>query len=63
MSVLTAMGDPISGFGIGDCKPMYKSGIHEVSWGDADLSDLQERRIRLRFEFRHAALYSYRFIE
>ena len=61
VAVLSAMGDPIPGFRIGDCKPMYQSGVHEVSWGNADLRKLQGQRIRLRFQFRHAALYSFQF--
>jgi len=63
VAVVDTQADEIHGFGIAQCEPMSTSGVHEVSWGGADLSQLQGQRIRLRFEWRHAALYSFQFKE
>ena len=63
VAVLNARGRPINGFEIDNCRPMYERGVQEVTWNGSSVRDLKGKRIRLRFEFRHAALYSFQFTE
>jgi hypothetical protein len=55
------LGATVNSFGIGQSGLLATSGLQQVSWGDVDLSRLQGQAIRLRFEFRNAALYSFQF--
>lgn len=62
VGVLDEWGGKLDGFGVEDCRMLTESGITEVSWGERDLAALQDRPIRLRFEMRSAALYSFQFV-
>ena len=55
-------GQPIVGYGPGDCRPIQGNGVHlEVSWeGDKDLSALRGRSVRFKFVMSNASLYSFR---
>jgi hypothetical protein len=62
VGLLDEFGGEINGFGIGQSGLLAASGLQEASWRGADLSRLQGQAVRLRFEFRNAALYSFQFI-
>ena len=49
------------GFTIDRCQPITKSGVHEVRWPGADVGRLEGKRVRIRFEMRNAALYTFQF--
>ena len=63
--VRAALADPsggvIEGFTFERSSRILKSGPHEVTWGEADLSRLQGEAVRLRLEIRNACLYSFQF--
>jgi hypothetical protein len=52
---------PLSGYGLADCDPIVTDDIaHTVTWkGNADLSRLKGRAVYLRFEMKHADLYTF----
>jgi hypothetical protein len=55
----------LPGYGADDCRADYdaKRVYTPVRWKDnADLGGLRGRKVRLHFEVRGAALYSYRFV-
>ena len=54
-------GGRIEGFTIDRSKVLLKSGAQELSWGDSDLGKLAGKPVRLRFEYRNAALHSFQF--
>jgi len=55
-------GQPIGGYGSGDCRPIDSDGVGlEVSWeGDKDLNALKGRPVRFKFVMSNASLYSFR---
>jgi hypothetical protein len=54
-------GHRLEGFTLDRCRPLTASGVQEVAWSGADLRSLEGRMVRVRFEFRNAALYSMQF--
>lgn len=56
-------GQPLPGYALEQCDPIYGDALDfVVSWsGEADLSGLADRPVRLYFELRDAALYAFRF--
>jgi hypothetical protein len=62
VAVETASGGRIEGFTADRMTPLLDSGVHEIRWGDADLGKLADKPVRLRFEMRNAALYSFQFV-
>ena len=54
-------GAPISGFELGRSTVLTRSEEQELSWTGADLSKLAGKPVRIRFELRNAALYSFQF--
>ena len=63
VAIETAAGEPIPGFGLDDCNPVYGDEIAgTVKWKDsADVSSLAGKDIRLRFVMNEADLYSLKF--
>ena len=63
--VRAALTDPsggvIEGFTFERSSQILKSGPHEITWGEADLSRLQGEAVRLHLEIRNACLYSIQF--
>lgn len=55
-------GAKIEGFSIDDCTLLVDRGVQQVSWRGVDLKGLQGKPVRLHFEFRNAALYSFQFV-
>lgn len=55
-------GEPIEGFGVRDCPPIYGDTVDEVvRWeSGSDLSAVAGRPVRLRFRLKDADLYSFR---
>ena len=62
-------GKPIPGYTAGDCVPLQpdetdKAAQFKVTWKDKDgLTELMGRQVQIRFNFRVATLYAYRFGE
>ncbi|MGM0490372.1 MAG: twin-arginine translocation signal domain-containing protein [Planctomycetota bacterium] len=56
-------GKPIAGFALADCQVQYGDELDRVvSWkGDADLSRLAGKPVKLRFQLKDADLYAFRF--
>ena len=63
LALLDEFGGEIEGFTIQRSKILPDSGVQEVAWEGADLKSLQGKAVRLRFEYRNAALYSFQFTE
>ena len=63
VEVLTSNHRKIEGFTFDDANPITESNLDQVvSWnGNADVSRLQGRPIKLRFYFKNAKLYSFQF--
>ena len=63
VAIETTAGEPIPGFGLDDCNPVYGDEIAgTVKWKDtADVSSLAGKDIRLRFVMNEADLYSMKF--
>ena len=59
----TTDGEPLAGYEITNCSPLHGDRIrHTVAWEDeADLSPLQGKTVRLRFQLKKADLYSIQF--
>jgi hypothetical protein len=59
-----ADGEPIEGFTLDDCPPIYGDSLrHVVKWkGGADVNDLAGEPIRLRIELKDADVFSFQFI-
>ena len=55
-------GGRIEGFTIDRSTVLGKSGPQELRWGDSDLGKLAGKPVRLRFEYRNAALHSFQFV-
>ena len=55
-------GGRIEGFTADRSTRLLRSGRQEVSWAGADLRSLEGKFIRIRFEIRNAALYSFQFV-
>jgi len=62
VGLLDEFGGKIDGFTVEQSRMLTRSGVQEASWDGADVSSLQGRAVRLRFEYRNAALYSFQFI-
>jgi hypothetical protein len=62
IALLDEFGGKIPGFTTEQCKMLAGRGVQEVSWEGGDLQSLQGRAVRLRFEYRNAALYSFQFV-
>jgi len=58
-----AVGQPLKGFGIGDCRPLARDELAAVAtWhGGSSLASLAGQSVRLRFNLQDAELYSFRF--
>jgi hypothetical protein len=54
-------GGAIEGFGIERSNILSRSGPQEISWAGADLGKLAGKPVRIRFEMRNTALYSFQF--
>lgn len=63
VALLNGEGEPIPGLTIDDCQPLLASGVQRVLWLVGDSRALQGQLIRIRFEMRNAALYSFQFQE
>jgi len=63
VEILDRMGDPIPGFGAMDCDPVMTDSLaHVISWkGQTSLSQLQGRKIQIRFHLRDSDLYAFQF--
>jgi hypothetical protein len=64
VAVCSEAGVNLPGFGLDDCQVEYDHNkvYTPVRWKDrADLAELRGKKIRLQFEVRGAALYSFRF--
>jgi len=63
VEIQTAAGDPISGFGLDDCPPIFGDEVGAVvRWkSGSDVGALAGTPIRLRFRIKDADLYSIRF--
>ena len=61
VAVLDQWGGKIDGFELERCRMIADSGVQEVTWGNASLRALEGKPVRLRFEYRNAALYSLQF--
>ncbi len=59
----TADGQPLAGYGVGDCDPLTGDALHHnVSWNtNADLSSLKGKTLRLRIQLQQADVYSLQF--
>lgn len=54
-------GNPVRGFTADDCPEIYGDEVEaEVKWKNADLRNLRNRNVRLRFLLRDADLYAFR---
>ena len=62
VAIVDEWGGPIPGLGIEQSTLMFGRGVQEAHWEGADLSGAQGKPIRLRFEFRNAALYGFQFV-
>lgn len=50
----------IAGFALEDCAPVSKSGFAEsITWGEKSLAGVAGQEVRLRFELKDAALFTY----
>jgi hypothetical protein len=65
VAILDAEGKPIPGFSIQDCDPIATNDVaHRVTWkGNADVSGLAGKPVRLAFAMRAAKLYAFQFVE
>lgn len=54
-------GGAIEGFSMDRSTVITKSGTQELAWSGADLGKLAGKPVRIRFEMRNAALYSFQF--
>lgn len=54
-------GERLEGFTADRCRPLLESGVHELKWEGAGLEKLAGKPVRLRLEYRCAALYSLQF--
>ena len=63
VEILDRKGDPIPGFGAMDCDPVMTDSLaHVISWkGQTSLSQLQGRKIQIRFHLRDTDLYAFQF--
>lgn len=62
VAVLDEWGGDIPGLGLADCRMLYGRGVQEVEWQGGDLRAWAGKPVRLRFEFRNAALYGFQFV-
>ncbi|MFW5803237.1 MAG: carbohydrate-binding family 9-like protein [Verrucomicrobiota bacterium] len=64
VEIQTPAGEPIEGFALDDCPPIYGDSLDRVvQWkGGGDVSDLAGQPIRLRLELKDADVFSFRFI-
>ena len=60
-----ARGNPVPGFSLNDCDPIRSDDVaYAVTWrGDADLSSLAGKRIKLRIHLRSADVFAVRFVD
>ena len=61
-SITDQSGGQIEGFSFERSSQILESGVHEITWGDADLSQLEGKPVRLHLEIRSACLYSIQFL-
>lgn len=61
VALIDQSGGPLAGFELARSSVLRGSGEQEVSWAGADLSTLAGKPVRIRFELRNAALYSFQF--
>jgi len=61
VAVLDEWGGPIEGLQIDRCSMLTNSGMQEVTWKGRDLGALEGIPVRLKFEYRSAALYGFQF--
>ena len=56
-------GKAISGFDSGDCEPIKADSVRQtVTWGgNADVSSLAGKVVRLKFEMQNTKLYAFKF--
>jgi hypothetical protein len=56
-------GQPVSGFALADCAPLYGNTVDRaISWtSDRDLSELAGQAVRLRFVLHDADIFAYQF--
>jgi hypothetical protein len=59
VAVLDEWGGDIAGLGLADCKMLSGRGVQEANWNGGDLRALEGKAVRLRFEYRSAALYGF----
>jgi hypothetical protein len=59
--VLDEKGEPLPGFTMEECRAFTGDAVrHVMTWGKRTrLTELKGKRVRLRFELRHADLYSF----
>lgn len=62
VAVLNAAGQPLPGYDLADCDPLTGDQLRgTATWhGKSDLTALQGKTLRLKFELSRASLYSYR---
>ena len=61
LALIDQSGGRIEGFTSDRSTRLLRSGRQEVSWAGADLRQLEGKSVRIRFEIRNAALYSFQF--
>ena len=62
LALVDQSGGRIEGFTSDRSTRLLRSGRQEVSWAGADLRSLEGKFVRIRFEIRNAALYSFQFV-
>ena len=55
-------GGTIEGFTTDRSQPLRRSGVQEMVWRGADAGRLENKPVRIQFEFRNAAIYSLQFL-
>lgn len=62
VEILDEWGGRIDGLQIDHCKTLVGSGVQEVTWMNRDCAPpLEGKPVRLKFEYRNAALYGFQF--
>ena len=63
MEIQDEVGEPLAGFALADCPEIFGDTLARVvTWkSGTDLSRLAGKPVRLRFEFKDADLYAFRF--
>lgn len=61
VAVLDEWGGDLPGLGLADCRMLHGRGVQEATWNGGDVRALEGKPVRLRFEYRSAALFGFQF--